>query len=94
MELNDILNVLIQSAELAQKGGILTLEEAGVANNAIELLKSQNVDEIKQGANALVSIAGIGQKRGAYTLKDAYVIFVAISSLAECFEPKEKTEKE
>lgn len=94
MELNDILNVLTQAAELAQKGGILTLEEASVANNAIELLKSQNVVEIKQGANALVGIADIGQKRGAYTLKDAYIIYVAISSLTECFEPKETTEKE
>ena len=92
MELKDRLDILAQAATLAQKGGILSLEEASVAKQAIDLLGSQT--DLKTAVNVLIQIASIGQKKGAYTLKDAYYIFLAIDGIENYIESNEETETE
>lgn len=81
MNLNDRISVLIQAAELSQKNGSLSLDEASIAKYAIDMIKKNK--SIKECVEALIKIAQIGQTKGAYTLKDAYYIYVAISNIDE-----------
>lgn len=92
MELNDRLNILTQAAELAQKAGILTLDEASIAKQAIDLVSAGN--GLKTAANVLIQIAIQGQKRGAFTLKDAYYIFLAIDGIDTLFPDESKINEE
>lgn len=89
MELNERLNILVQAAELAQKAGILTLDEASITKQAIDLVSTGN--GLKTASNVLVQIAIKGQKRGAYTLKDAYFIFLAIDGIDDLFPDETKS---
>lgn len=75
MELQERINVLIQSAELAQKRGALTLNDAYYAKQAVDALKSNTA--LKDAFEILIKIAEIGQKNGVYTLRDAYFIHLA-----------------
>lgn len=92
MELKNRLDILAQAATLAQKSGVLSLEEASVAKQAIDLLGSQT--DLKTAVDVLTQIASIGQKKGAYTLRDAYFIFLAIDGIEQYFEPVEEPETE
>ena len=58
MELQERINVLIQGAEIAQKNGALTLDEAYYAKQAVDALKN-NVSH-KAAIDILIKIASIG----------------------------------
>ena len=75
MELQERINVLIQGVELAQKAGVLSLDEAYYAKQAIDALKN-NVSH-KEAFEILIKIATTGQKKGVYTLRDAHLLYLA-----------------
>ena len=78
MDLQERINVLIQGAELAQKNGALTLDEAYYAKQAIDALKN-NVS-YKEAFEILLKIATIGQKKGVFTLRDAHLMYLALEN--------------
>ena len=47
MEKEQAINVLIQVAELAQKGGLLSLQDAVMVAQAINALKEEPKDELQ-----------------------------------------------
>lgn len=75
MELQERIDVLIQSAELAQKNGALTLNDAYYAKQAVDALRNNTA--FKEAFEILIKIANIGQKNGVYTLRDSYLIYLA-----------------
>lgn len=75
MELQERINVLFQGAELAQKAGALTIDEAYVTKKAMDALK--NGVAYKEAFSILIQIAEKGQKAGVYTLKDAHLLYAA-----------------
>ena len=79
MELQERINVLIQGAEIAQKNGALTLDEAYYAKQAVDALKN-NVSH-KAAFDILIKIAVSSQKKGVYTLRDAYLLYLASDNI-------------
>ena len=79
MDLQERINVLTQGAEIAQKNGVLTLDEAYYAKQAIDALKNNTLH--KTALEILIKIAVNGQKKGIYTLKDAYVLYLASENI-------------
>lgn len=102
MTLDSIKDVLIQSAQLAQKKGVFSLDNAVVVKQAIDLVKKEDAteEEITAGINALAQAAELGQAKGAYLLRDAYYIYDAIQSFnslskePKCTEPVETRQEE
>jgi hypothetical protein len=78
MELQDRINVLIQGAEIAQKGGALTLDEAYIAKQAVDALK--NNTSYKEAFEILRKIVTTGQKKGVYSLKDSYLLYMSLEN--------------
>ena len=76
MELQERVNILTQGVELAQKKGILTLDDAYLAKIALDALKKNT--SIKEAFDILIQTVSKGQKNGAYTLKDSHLLYVAI----------------
>ena len=76
MELQERINVLIQGAELAQKNGVLTLDDAYYAKDILK-----NDVTVKQAYDILIKIANLAQKKGVFSLKDAYFIYLAIENI-------------
>lgn len=91
MDLSEKLSVLIQGAELAQKHGILSLDDAVIVKNSIDNLK-KGVN-IHDSVMILTKVVTIGQKKGIYTLKDAYYLYVAVDKLEDIL-PDENDTKE
>lgn len=86
MKLNERLNVLIQAITLAQKGGILTLDEAFNAKTAIDVISSGILNQnFISAINVLIEITSSSQKKGVYSLKDAYTIYLAIDDIENEF---------
>lgn len=82
MNLTDRLNVLIQSAALSQKSGVLTLDEAVTVKSAIDVISTGTINQNFTAAiNVLIELAVSSQKKGAYSLKDAYMIYLAIDGI-------------
>ena len=79
MELQERINILTQGAELAQKNGALTLDDAYYAKQAIDALKN-NVSH-KAALDILAKIANTGQKKGVYTLRDAHLLYLATENI-------------
>lgn len=79
MDLQERINVLTQGVELAQKGGVLTLDEAYYAKQAIDALKN-NVS-LKPALEILLKLVIGAQKKGVYTLRDAYVLYLASDNI-------------
>ena len=79
MELQERINILIQGAEIAQKNGALTLDDAYYAKQAVDALKN-NVSH-KAAFDILIKIANTGQKKGVYTLRDAHLIYLATENI-------------
>lgn len=75
MELEERIDILSQAAELAQKNGALSLEEAVIAKQAIDICHKGG--DIDVALKALSRIADEGQKKGVYTLRDAHFIYLA-----------------
>lgn len=79
MELEERMDILIQAANLAQKAGVLSLEDASIALRAIESYKEGK--QVKSAANILVAIANKGYEGGVFTMKDAHLIYSAIEDI-------------
>lgn len=87
MKLTERLNVLIQSATLSQKSGILTLDEAVKAKSAIDIISSGELNQkFTSAINVLIQLAVESQKKGAYSLKDAHMIYLAIDGIESEFQ--------
>ena len=98
MELKDRLDILIQGAELAQKGGVLTLDDAVVVKTTIDNIKTGN--DVKNGVEVLANIVGFAQKKGVYALQDAHYLYLALENIYKELEeipiveePKESKKK-
>ena len=85
MELQERINVLIQGVELAQKAGVLTLDEAYYAKQAIDALKKGV--SLKEAFEVLIQVITIGQKKGVYTLRDSYLLYLAIDNYESAITP-------
>lgn len=79
MDLNERINVLTQGAEIAQKNGALTLDEAYYAKQAIDALKNNTAH--KTAFDILIKIAINAQKKGVYSLRDAHVLYLASENI-------------
>lgn len=77
MDLQERINVLFQGAELAQKAGALTIDDAYIAKKAMDALRN-NV-AYREAFTILGDIAEKGQKAGVFSLKDAFLLYSAIS---------------
>ncbi len=84
MDLNERFNVLVQGVELAQKKGILSLENAVEAKNAIDTI--QKGEKLKESLGSLAAMCEFAQKSGTYTLHDAAFLYSAIDGLDEEIE--------
>lgn len=81
LTLEQRLDVIFQSAEVAQKNGIFSLEEAVLIKTAIDNINSR-VD-IEESIGVLIKSAETAQKKGAYTLSDAYYIYMSINGIVD-----------
>ena len=79
MELQERINIIKQGAEIAQKNGALTLEEAYYTKQALDAL-TNNVSH-KAAIDILTKIITTGQKKGVYSLKDSYLLYVALDNI-------------
>lgn len=87
MKLTERLNVLIQATTLSQKSGVLTLDEAVKAKNAIDIISSGKLNQnLAAAINALIEIVVASQKKGAFSLKDAHMIFIAVDGIEAEFQ--------
>lgn len=84
MELSERLNVLIQAAQLAQNGGILSLDDAVVVKTAIDNIRANK--DVDTAVKVLINVAQIAQSKGCYTLKDASIIYIAIDGIDSYFQ--------
>ncbi len=78
MELQERINVLKQGAEIAQRNGVLTLDEAYYAKQALDALANNTA--YVEAFGILSKVAALGQKKGVYTLKDAYLLYLATTN--------------
>lgn len=79
MELQERINIIKQGAEIAQKNGALTLEEAYYTKQALDAL-ANNVSH-QAAIDILTKIITTGQKKGVYSLKDSYLLYVALDNI-------------
>ena len=79
MELQERINIIKQGAEIAQKNGALTLEEAYQTKQALDAL-TNNVSH-KVAIDVLVKTITTGQKKGVYSLQDSYLLYVALDNI-------------
>jgi len=79
MNLQERIAVLTQGAELAQKNGALTLDEAYYAKQAIDALNNNTAH--KAAFDILIKVATTAQKKGVYSLRDAYVLYLASENI-------------
>ena len=87
MNLTERLNVLIQATSLSQKNGVLTLDEAVKAKNAIDVISAGKLDQnLPLAINALMEIAVSTQKSGGFSLKDAHMVYLAIDGIETIFQ--------
>lgn len=84
MDLNERFNVLVQGVELAQKKGILSLENAVEAKVAIDTI--QKGEKLKESLGSLAAMCEFAQKSGTYNLHDAAFLYNAIDGLDEEIE--------
>ena len=82
MNLTERLNVLIQAANLSQKSGVFTLDEAFNAKSAINVISTGTLtQDFTTAINVLIELAVSSQKKGAYSLKDAHMVYLAIEGI-------------
>lgn len=86
MELQERINVLKQGAEIAQRNGVLTLDEAYYAKQALDALANNTA--YVEAFGILSKVASIGQKKGVYTLKDAYLLYLATTNYESVIPPQ------
>jgi hypothetical protein len=78
MDLQERIGVLIQGVELAQKKGVLTLDDAYYAKQAVDALKN-NVS-LREAFSIINKTVNIGQKGGVYSLRDSYYLYLALDN--------------
>ena len=82
MKLIERLNVLIQAVTMAQKGGVLTLDDAVKAKSAIDIISAGVLNQnFTKSINVLIEIAILSQKKGVYSFKDAHMIYLAMDGI-------------
>lgn len=87
MTLNERLNVLIQATSLAQKNGVLTLDNAVKAKTAIDVILSGKIDQnLPLAINSLIEIVVLSQSKGAFSLKDAHMVYLALEGIEVEFQ--------
>lgn len=87
MTLNERLNVLIQATSLAQKNGVLTLDNAVKAKTAIDVISSGKIDQnLPLAINSLMEIVVLSQSKGAFSLKDAHMVYLALDGIEVEFQ--------
>ena len=86
MDLNARFNVLVQGVELAQKKGVLSLENAVEAKAAIDTI--QKGEKLKESLGSLAAMCEFAQKSGIYNLHDAAFLYSAIDGLDEEIEKR------
>lgn len=79
MDLNERFNVLVQGVEIAQKSGVLTLDDAVKAKTAIDSI--QKGENLRDELFKLSEICEFAQKKGVYNLADAHTIFLAADQI-------------
>jgi hypothetical protein len=79
MDLNERFNVLVQGVEIAQKSGVLTLDDAVKAKTAIDSI--QKGENLRDVLFKLSEICEFAQKKGVYNLADAHTIFLAADKI-------------
>lgn len=79
MDLNERFNVLVQGVEIAQKSGVLTLDDAAKAKTAIDSI--QKGENLRDELFKLSEICEFAQKKGVYNLADAHTIFLAADQI-------------
>ena len=92
MELKDRLNVLIQSAQIAQKSGVLSLDDAVVVKYAISSIEKG--ENLKSSVGVLSKVASQAQSKGVYSLKDAYLIYIALNDIENLLPVDERVNTE
>ena len=91
MDIGQRIDVIKQGAELAQKSGALTLDDAYNAKVALMSIESNgpNMDAI----NELIKTLEKGRTNGAYSFQDSYYIYIAINDIESSISTiKETTE--
>lgn len=78
MELQERINILTQGVELAQKKGVLTLNDAYYAKQALDALNN-NVS-LKEAFIIMNKTVNIGQKNGIYSLRDSHFLYLALEN--------------
>ena len=87
MILSERLNVLIQATTLAQKKGVLTLDDAVKAKTAIDVISSGKIDQnLPLAINSLMEIVVLSQSKGAFSLKDAHMVYLALEGIEAEFQ--------
>ena len=79
MDLQERISILKQGVEIAQKNGVLTLDEAYVAKQAIDALNNNAMYET--AFDILIKIVINAQKSGVYSLRDAYLLYLASENI-------------
>lgn len=79
MDLNTRFNVLVQGVEVSQKSGILSLDDAFNAKNAINEIT--NGENIKENIKILIDICEKAQKNGIFSIQDAHFIYSACEDI-------------
>ena len=92
MKLKDRIDLLIQSAEKAQKCGLFTLNDAVTVKSAIDNVT--NNKEMVESLKLLVKITEMVQKNGFFTLKEAFLMHLATDNILADWEAEEKSQKE
>lgn len=84
MDLNKRLDIIIQGVELAQSGGVLTLDEASLAKTTIDNIKVGN--DIKKNISILTDVIIMAQKKGVYALQDSYFLYLALNGIENAID--------
>ena len=89
MDIGQRIDVIKQGAELAQKSGALTLDDAYNAKVALMSIESNgpNMDAIDE----LIKTLEKGRTNGAYSFQDCYYIYIAINAQYHDYAPLFKT---
>lgn len=92
MEKREAIDVIIQAVEMAQKNGVLTLDDAVTAKTCIDSINNDE-NNVHERVGVLVEFINATQKAGVYTLQDSYVIYIALNELAAILK-KESDDQE
>jgi hypothetical protein len=81
MNVNERFNVLAQGVMLAQKNGVLSLDEAVEAKSHIDSL--QKGENIKESLTYLVKVCELAQRKGIFSIQDSHFLYLAIDGMEE-----------